>query len=383
MKKLTVLLFISIFSSSAWAYPHFVGFGYTSCATCHYNPFGNGPLNDYGRALSATAVSAKWFYYDKESEENIANNSGFFGTKPQQTWFRPSFDYRGMVMKRSLGQDSEDTEMINMQADANLVLKFGEGNKFFVSGTIGYAPEPQSLANSTEEVDKYRSREHYMGYRPIPSLGIYAGLMDKVFGIRIAEHSAYSRSINNLSQNDQSHGLQLHYANPTVEIGAGYFVGNMVQDADIRQKGFSTKIDYIVSHKSSLGVSYLNSQSEFLKNYAAAIHYMGTVGKGSSVLLEMGQNVKTAVLDSTDETKTVYGLGQNYIRASRGFYLLNSIEYMKEQTGEYRLRFGPGIQIFPLQRWEARFEIYNTRNFSDESSTKDTWDLLMQIHTWF
>ncbi len=383
MKKLLTTLFIFLLSSSAWAYPQFVGFGYTSCATCHYNPFGNGPLNDYGRALSATAVSAKWFYYDKESEEKIANNSGFFGTKPEQTWFRPSFDYRGLMVKRSLGQDSEDTEMINMQADANVVLKFGEGNKFFISGTIGYAPEPQSLANSTEEVDKYRSREHYMGYRPIPSLGIYAGLMDKIFGIRIAEHTAYSRSINNLSQNDQSHGLQIHYTNPTLEIGAGYFVGNMVQEADIRQKGFSTKIDYIVSHKSSLGVSYLNSQSEFLKNYAAAVHYMGTVGKGSSVLLEMGQNVKTAVLDASDETKTIYGLGQNYIRASRGLYLLNSIEYLKEQTGEYRFRFGPGIQMFPLQRWEARFEIYNTRNFSDESSTKDTWDLLMQIHTWF
>lgn len=383
MKSVLLLTFTLLFAQKAESYPHFVGFGYTSCATCHYNPFGNGPLNDYGRALSATAVSAKWFYYDKESEEKIANNSGFFGSKPNQTWFRPSFDYRGMVIKRSLGQDSKDTEMINMQADANLVLKFGEGNKFFISGTVGYSPEPQSLARSNQEVDKYRSREHYMGYRPIPSLGIYAGLMDKIFGLRIAEHSAYSRSVNNLSQNDQAHGLQLHYAHPSFEIGAGYFLGNMVQDEGLRQKGFSTKIDYIVSHKSSLGVSYLSSESQFLKDYASAIHYMGTVGKGSSVLLEVGQNVKTAVLDSSDETKTTYGLGQNYIRASRGLYFLNSIEYLKEQTGDYRMRFGPGIQIFPLQRWEARFEIYNTRNFSDDSSTKDTWDLLMQIHTWF
>ena len=71
MKKLTVLLFISIFSSTAWAYPHFVGFGYTSCATCHYNPFGNGPLNDYGRALSATAVSAKWYITTKNLKKTL------------------------------------------------------------------------------------------------------------------------------------------------------------------------------------------------------------------------------------------------------------------------------------------------------------------------
>ncbi|MCO4794131.1 MAG: hypothetical protein KC493_10480 [Bacteriovoracaceae bacterium] len=381
--KIILLIFMIAYSPLSGAYPHFVGFGYTSCATCHYNPFGNGPLNDYGRALSATAVSAKWFYHDKESEEKIANSSAFFGSKPNQTWFRPSLDYRGLVIKRTLGQDSEDTEMINMQADANLVLKFGEANNFFISGTVGYAPKPLSLENSNKEVDEYRSREHYIGYRPTPSLGVYAGLMDKVFGLRIAEHSAYSRSINSLSQNDQSHGLQIHYAHPSFELGLNYFVGNMIQDDALRQKGFSTKVDYIVSHKSSLGVSYLSSENQFLKNYASAVHYMGSVGKGSSVLVEAGQNVKTSLSDTTDETKTIYGLGQNYIKASRGIYLINSIEYLKEQTGEYRIRFGPGIQMFPIQRWELRFEIYNTRNFSDQASTKDTWDLLMQVHSWF
>ena len=115
MKSILFLIFNLLFIHNAEAYPHFVGFGYTSCATCHYNPFGSGPLNDYGRALSATAVSAKWFYYQNESEEKIANNSGFFGSKPNQTWFRPSFDYRGMLLKRTLGEDNEDTEMIHMQ----------------------------------------------------------------------------------------------------------------------------------------------------------------------------------------------------------------------------------------------------------------------------
>lgn len=372
-----------LYSPLSGAYPHFVGFGYTSCITCHYNPFGNGPLNDYGRALSATAVSAKWFYPEKESEEKIANQSGFWGSRPTQTWFRPSLDYRGLLIKRSLGQDSEDTQFINMQADANLVLKFGESNKFLVSGTLGYAPKPQSLEKSDKEVDSYRTREHYIGYRPLPSIGIYAGLMDKIYGLRIAEHTAYSRSINNLSQNDQSHGLQVHYAHPSFEVGLNYFVGNLSQDSELRQVGFSAKADYVVSHNSSIGVSYLSSQSDFLKDYAAALHYMGSAGKGSSVLVEVGQNVKTPVAEGLEDIKTIYGLGQNYILISRGIYLLNSVEYLKEQTGEYRIRFGPGLQMFPIQRIELRFEIYNIRNFSDLTSSKDTWDLLLQSHLWF
>lgn len=379
--KTVFFLFFVAFTNEAYAYPHFVGLGYTSCITCHYNPFGNGPLNDYGRALSATAVSARWFYPDYKTEEQIADQSGFFFERPKNDYFRPSFDYRGLLLKRDFGEDIEDTEYINMMADFNVVFKNKAGNYFF-STTLGYAPRPKSLKNSDEEVKKYRLREMYVGARPWANIGLYAGLMDKIYGIRVAEHSSYSRSITNLSQNDQSYGVQAHWAHSLFEAGFGYFVGNLVQDAKLRQKGWSTKIDYIISHKSTVGISYLSSSSEFLKSYMQAFHFKTTVGKGSAFMAEYGKVTKEAVLtDSKSEHQ--YGFAQAYLKTTRGIYLINSLEYLREMDGDTKLRFGPGIQVFPIQRLEFRFELYNSRNFSDKASTKDSWDFLGQVHSWF
>ena len=48
----------------------------------------------------------------------------------------------------------------------------------------------------------------------------------------------------------------------------------------------------------------------------------------------------------------------------------------------YTIRWGPGVQYFPFQRLELRFDLYNTRNFSTEASTKDNWMYLFQTHVW-
>ena len=351
--------------------------------TCHYNPFGNGPLNDYGRALSATAISARWFKEEYVSEDEIANKSGFFYNQPENSWFRPSFDYRGLLIKKDFGRDNQSTAYIDMMADLNLVMKFFSDRLIF-SGSIGYIPTPKALENSTddEEVINYISREAYVGIRPFASIGLYAGLMDKVYGVRIPEHVAYSRSITNLSHNDQSVGVQIHYVKNMFEIGLNSFIGNTVQDESLRQQGNSAKIDYLISNKGSVGVSVLKSKSEFLDIYMNAFHFKTSVGKGTSVLGEFGEVKKTAVQKSEIDT-TSYALAQANVNLDRGIFLINTVEYLKETSNDFRFRFGPGLQVFPAQRVEFRFDLYNTRTFSEDFATKDTIDFLTQLHLWF
>lgn len=370
-----------LFNKDAAAYPHFVGLGYTSCITCHYNPFGSGPLNDYGRALSATAVSGRSFHADSFSEEEIANKSGFFFAAPNNTFFRPSLDYRGLLLKRNFGEENVETEFINMMLDLNLVLK-NASNSLIFSSTIGYAPVPIGLEDSDEDIEEYRLRELYVGWRMSDSFGIYIGLMDKIYGLRIAEHTAYSRSVTNLSQNDQSYGAQIHYNSSNFEVGAGYFIGNLVQDEELRQVGASAKVDYIVSHKSTIGISALQSQNDFLENYMGAFHFKTAVGKGSAFMAEYG-SVSQKNISSSESSSENYLLSQAYLKLARGTYLLNSVEHLESDQGDSRLRFGPGLQLFPIQRLELRFEFYNTRYFSNSSSTNDSLDFLSQAHLWF
>jgi hypothetical protein len=372
---------------TGWTYPHFVGEGYTSCLTCHYNPFGNGPLNDYGRALSATAISSRSFYDDKVSEEKIASRSGFLFTVPKQTHFRMASDYRGLFLKRNIGTGQEQNDWINMDLNASAVFKFGPKEKFTLSASLSYVPVPRALESQSgadqEDVLNYRTREHYIGYRHSNSFGVYAGLMDKVYGIRIAEHTAYSRSVTGLDQNDQSHGIQFHYAQKNWEVGVNYFIGNLVQDEALRQVGGSLKVDYVLPHKGTIGASLLKSSNEFAEEYMTAFHYVGTAGKGSSVLFEVGQKSSTGIEEGSRELKDTYGLAQGYFKLDRGVYFINTLEYLKDTSGDKRIRIGPGLQLFPIQRVEFRIDLQNTRNLSSQSATKDVWDLLAQVHTWF
>ena len=381
-----LFLFCFIFSSdwNALAYPNFIGHGYNSCITCHYNPFGNGPINDYGRGVSATAISSRGFYNDNKPEDLISQESGFFFKQPTNSKLRPFASYRGLFLKRNLGEISESNEFINMQADVNLVAKFGEADKFISSVSFGYAPIPRALQNSpaSENMKEYRTREHYIGYRPSSTWGLYAGLMDKPFGIRLVEHTSYTRTTPQLTMDDQAHGVTLHYNNPKFEGGLNVFVGNLVQEDDLRLKGYSGTFEYTFLDKNRIGLSMLTQANTYLDITAYAAHLRSGLDHGNSLMFEFGRVQKSAKLIANEKLE-YYGMFQNHIRIQRGIYLLNSIEYYKNDIDKsYRVRFGPSMQYFPMSKVELRVDLNNTRNFNQKLSTKDRWDLLAQIHLW-
>lgn len=378
--------FSSIFLSfgKVYAYPNFIGHGYNSCITCHYNPFGNGPINDYGRGVSATAISSRGFYSDNKPEDLISQESGFFFKQPTNSKLRPFASYRGLFLKRNLGEISETNEYINMQADINLVAKFGEAEKLISSISFGYAPVPRALQNSpsSKNMKEYRTREHYIGYRPSPNWGFYAGLMDKPFGIRLVEHTSYSRSTPQLTMDDQSHGAIIHYNNPKIEGGFNFFVGNLVQEEDLRLKGYSGIFEYTLLEKNRIGLSLLSQTNKYLDINAYAAHIRSGLDHGNSLMFELGRVQKRARLIE-NEKREYYGMFQNHIRVQRGIYLLSSIEYYKNDIDKsYRVRFGPSVQYFPMSKVELRVDLNNTRNFNQKLSTKDRWDLMAQIHLW-
>ncbi|MBY0415287.1 MAG: hypothetical protein K2Q18_14040 [Bdellovibrionales bacterium] len=381
---LVYLFILVLFPKNVFGYANFIGHGYNSCITCHYNPFGNGPINDYGRAVSATAISSRGFYKDSKPEDLIGKESGFFFKEPKNTIFRPFASYRGLLLKRNFGEDSETTDYIHMQADLNVVLKYGENDKYISSFSFGYAPVPRALQNTPagDEIETYRSREHYIGYRPSSVWGFYAGLMDKTYGVKIVEHTAFARTTPQLTMDDQAHGVTVHYNTPQLEGGFNLFVGNLAQDAVIRMKGVAGTFEYTVAEKNRLGLSILKQSNDYLSVTSLAGHIRSGLDNGSSIIFELGRTTKSPVLGGVDKTE-YYANFQNHIRAIRGVYLMNSIEYYKNVSdNSYRVRFGPSIQYFPLSKVELRVDVNNTRNFSEQISSKDRWDVMAQIHLW-
>lgn len=379
MKYLIVLLILSI--QSSYAYVNYIGHGYTSCLNCHYNPTGGGALNDYGRVVSATLISSGALYPKTWNEEKVAYTSGFLFRKPKQNWLRTQINYRGFQLVNNPGSASKETKSwINMQFDGRAIVKFGEQDKFIGVFNYGYSPNPR---NSTLKQTEWRSREHYLGYRITPKAGVYAGMMDKVFGLKVIEHISYSRFVPQVAQNDQTHGVMGHYLGDNWEGFAQGFVGNLSQDESVRMKGGSLMGERTIFDIHRIGASVMKSSNTVLDVMSYSAHTKLNLKDGSAVLAELGESQFKSENGVGDRTSR-YGLLQTYLRPIRGVYYLTNIEYYKKDTKDeaYTVRWGPGIQYFPIQRLELRFDMYNTRNFSSKSSNQDQWMYLLQTHVW-
>ncbi|MBC7458482.1 MAG: hypothetical protein H7235_09400 [Bdellovibrionaceae bacterium] len=374
-------LFLLI-STKSYGYPNFIGHSYTSCMNCHYNPLGGGQINDYGRAVAATAISSKVLFPNSWTEEKFADFSGFLFQKEKQNWLRTQINYRGLELTTNPAGSREKKQWINMQSDVRATLLFGDNDQLIVSGDYGVTPPPKSGAPG-KSYEAQRSRSHYIGYRPSPSYGIYAGLMDTAYGLRVVEHTAFSRITTQTSQNDQTHGIMGHYIGDLWETGVHLFAGNLAQDGDLRMKGASAITERTVSEIHRLGASIKSAKNDYLNLTSLAVHGRFNLKEGSALLAEFGQ-VDKKTKNGSDDKVSQYALVQTYLRPTRGLYVLTNIEYLKTDSGaaDSTIRWGPGVQIFPAPKLEMRADIYNTRSLNSGASVADSWMFLYQVHVW-
>lgn len=375
--------------SDARAYPSNIGYGYTSCISCHYNPLGNGILTDYGRAVGATAIGARPFFVSSTtSDERLGETAGFLFGAELPKFIRLQANYRGMYAMSGLeGSTSGEARaiskrLIHMKADGSGVLQFKDG-AFFITGSFGYAPRPNFIP-ATVAVPKLISREHYLGLRPTDKFGLYAGRMDVAFGIRVPDHIAYSRSKTALSHSDQLYGVMLHYGGDSFEAAAHPFAGNIFQAKENQQRGGSLMFEFDVVEKFRLGLSGLYSKSERRGRWMAAIHSRLGAGEGSAILSELGfinekYGTQNAKLGS-------YIFFQALVRLVRGLHFMGTGEAYTERAfapDTRYFRMGPGLQYFPMQRMELRVDFLAERTFATTPIYEDSLKLNSQLSVWF
>ena len=331
-----ILILTLLLPSVALSYPNFIGKGYQACLTCHYNPFGNGALNDYGRAVSANVIADRLFVSKSTTDEKLGERSGFLFFTRKQKWFRPSLDYRGMQFDQDIDQEEPNKKFIHMQMEASVTLKFGEADKYIATFTHGIVPDNSARPiDSTEKEELQFSREHYVGWRPVPSIGIYAGKMDKVFGIRVPNHNAFSKKYTNLHQYSSSTGVMFHWGKENFDLGLQNFsgVGHKEKKESEQTQGVTGKFEYNLFGQSRTGVSYL-AEIDVNDNHKSmyALHTKIGVGNGSSLMLEVG-DVNNTPNGGDTKTSRYYFL-QTHVVLKRGLYFLTTFENYQPDTNE-------------------------------------------------
>lgn len=378
-----ILLSALFCSKSAWAYPEFIGYKYASCLTCHYNGNGGGPLNDYGRALWSTEIAGRMFAGDKTAEQ-LGESSGFLGSTKLPWWIRPGIKARELYFVSQPGQKAQTSKSIVMQAEGNVALLFNQRESFAFIGSYGYIPTPKALENTPSQKNGI-SREHYFRIQATKSLWVYAGFMDKIYGMHIVDHTAFSRAMTGFAQNDQAHSLIFQYIQPKWEFSFDGFAGNLYQNKNLRQQGASFMTEYEVGENWRLGLSGVNSKNSYVKNQRYALHSRNGLGEGSAILFEVGliNNDPVIANSSTQKNQGYYVYSEAIQRITRGYHFFLTGQSYKNNLSSGNsdsLIAGAGLLMFPMARVEFRVEVLDGRTMSYDTTADDTWTALAQLH---
>ncbi len=197
-------MLLSLWAGGASAEPMFLSKQYTRCAACHFSPSGGGLLTPYGRSLSREELSTTGRGSGASREHEF-----LFGLLGQSTGrvslgleLRPAslnIDFDGGSFNRNF----------LMNADVTAAFRSGSWTAYAEAGRQGRAASPV-----------YKSFEHWVAFQPDKGLGVRVGRFLPAFGVRVADHSAFSRTPLGLNTMDQVYAVELSHVGERTLIQA-------------------------------------------------------------------------------------------------------------------------------------------------------------------
>lgn len=187
----------AIAAGAAQAEPIFLSRQYTRCITCHYSPTGGGLLTPYGRSLSRQELSTAG---RSQPGHPPGNEEGFL-------W-------------GALGKSLGPVQLGLVLRPAHLTVDFGgpanlERNFFMnadllaayqVKGFTLYGEVGRRPLNQGSEIDSY---EYWVAHQSEQGFGFRVGRFLPAYGIRVADHTAFTRRSLGFDTRDQVYGLEL------------------------------------------------------------------------------------------------------------------------------------------------------------------------------
>ncbi len=375
---------------NAQAYPDFISFGYSTCITCHSNGLGGGALNDYGRALWSSEIASRQFFSKNTTDEELGARSGFLGKTQLPWWVRPSIKYRSLWLRSNPGGSTAKDQFFQMQNDLGLTTAFSEEQKYLVTGTWGYEPRLSDFGKAYS--NRYLLKEFYLRAEIKEQMWLYAGLHEKVFGIRYIDHTAYAKTYTGLSQayapnaSNQAiaSGLTLHKVKDEYEWALNLFAGHPRVEAEEKLTGVSVWSEFNVGENKRIGGSLMTEKNDFLNRQSLAVFFRSEVGKGNSLMAEQGF-VQKATTD-IETINSMYTWLQGQILLQRGLFLKGNVERSIPRTKENSTeswRNSLGFLWFPAPRFEFRLEGFSEKNITPTNSTNDRLSVRGQVRASF
>jgi hypothetical protein len=380
-----VLLFsvLTLLAATASAEPMFLAKQYTRCTACHYSPTGGGLLTPYGRLLSHRELSttgASGAVPDPGAEDDPRGEQAFLygalgdalGPVHLGLELRPSHvrvDFPG----------GHDGRRLLMNMD---LLGAVQKNGWTAYGTIGREPSNSAIRDGLLQADPALiSYEHWVGYQSDQGFGIRAGRFMPAYGVRFADHTAYTRLYLDFDRNDQVYGLEVSDTmGPSllqVSVSPGKAEALLHDDA---HAGFllTGRWQLDLTPRSTIVGSALYRQATDLDPKSGAVG--GAFGFAPTSRISVWTEVNMSLQPDSRGGHAWIAVNETAVEAYRGIWLKFSPQ-LRTAGGapgfsELR-RLAFEADLLPRTHWNVNVSYYHDHNHTTERATQT---VLAQLH---
>ena len=239
-------------AASARAEVHFaLAHQYTRCTPCHYSPTGGGLLTPYGRVLSRQELST----FGRLPEGTEIKTSGMreeafiFGLLPREGFpLDAGINVRPSQLRLRLPDDSTIRRNLWMEADGQVAFRKGHWTAYGEFGRL-----------TSDAETKFISREHWVSYERDDGLAIRAGRFLPAYGLRIVDHSSFTRDELGFNQVDQIYGVEFSDTSDRqlVQVAVGTRAESLIEDDGNRAITASSRMQWELRKGQTLVMSGL------------------------------------------------------------------------------------------------------------------------------
>jgi hypothetical protein len=376
----TAVLAVS-FASPARAEPMFLAKQYTRCTACHYSPTGGGLLTPYGRLLShrelsttggTAAAPAAGAEDDPHGEQAFLYGAlgDALGPVHLGLEIRPSHLHVGFP-----GGDQDMNLLMNLD-----LIGAVQKNRWTAYGTVGREPPNSAVRDGRTLPDAaFVSYEHWLAYETDTGFRVRAGRFLPAYGVRFADHTAYTRIDLDLDRNDQVYGLEVSdtMGRSLVQVMVSPGKAEAILH-DRHHRGFSTagRWQFDVSPRAAIVGSAFYRDSTDLDPKSGVVG--GAFGFAPtsrvSIWTEVDADIQTAALGGHSWIIS----NETSVEAYRGVWLKFSPQFHtsggEPGFSQFR-RLAFEADVLPRTHWNVGVSYYHDHAFDANTST-----LLAQLH---
>ena len=381
MKVLLFLAAATLVASAASAEPIFLAKQYTRCTACHYSPTGGGLLTPYGRLLSHRELST----------------TGGTGTAPAAgTGDAPRGEQAFLygALGNALGPVHLGIEMRPSHLrvdfpgghqDMNLLMNLDligavQKNGWTAYGSVGREPPNSAVRDGRTLPDAaFISYEHWVSYQTKKGFTVRAGRFLPAYGVRFADHTAFTRILLDFDRNDQVYGVEVSdtFGPSLVQVMVSPGKAEAILH-DSGHRGFSTAGRWQVdlSPRTTIIGSGIYRHSTDLDPESGAVGAAFGFAPTSRVTTwtEVNANLQTQLVGG----RSWVVVHETAVEAYRGLWLKVSpqFETAGDAPGSTSLRrLSLAADLLPRTHWNVNVSWYHDRASGSTTST-----LLAQLH---